>query len=405
LGHGRAFLKLGAPGGHRQKIAPAIATIGLAQARALGKPRRCAKDLIYLAGGTTSTSAEGKTMFTQTSKIAVVGAGAIGGVTAAFLQQAGYDLEVVCKHADLADRLRREGLHITGLKGAHRVKLKAVPAIADLGSPQDLVFLATKATECVAAARELIPFLKPDSVVVSLQNGICEHALAEVLGRARIVGCVVGWGASHNAPGELEVTSEGEFVIGNIDQQSDERLAPIQKMLGLVHPTRISANIMGELYSKLIVNACINSLGVIGGVTLGRLLADRKVRRLFLHIMREAMAVAAALGIRVAPGGGGRLDYYAFLEDRGLLADLKRHLTIRIIGFKYRRIKSSSLQSIERGRRSEIDFLNGYICDRGREQGVATPVNDAVRAMVHAIEEGRRPMTLANVHDPVFAGL
>jgi len=344
-------------------------------------------------------------MRTQAAKIAVVGAGAIGGVTAAFMQQAGYDLEVVCNHADLADRLRRQGIHITGLKGAHRVKVKAVAAIADLGGPFDLVFLATKATECIAAARALIPFLKPDSVVVSLQNGICEHALAEVLGRARVVGCVVGWGASHNAPGELEVTSEGEFVVGNIDHQPDDRLAAIKEMLDLVYPTRISANIMGELYAKLIVNACINSLGVIGGVPLGRLLADRKVRRIFLLIMREAMRVAAALGIRVAPGGGGKLDYYVFLKGQGMLADFKRHLTIRIIGFKYRRIKSSSLQSIERGRRSEIDFLNGYICDRGRERGVATPVNDAVRAMVHEIEDGKRPLTLANVHDPVFAGI
>lgn len=342
-------------------------------------------------------------MFAQSSKIAMVGAGAIGGVAAAFMQQAGYDLEVVCKHPDLAEKLRRQGVHITGLRGAHRVKLKAVPAIADLSGPKDMVFLATKATECVAAARELIPFLKPEAVLVSLQNGICEHALAEVLGRARVIGCVVGWGASHNAPGELEITSAGEFVIGNIDHKPDARLVSIQKMLALVYPTRISDNIMGELYAKLIVNACINSLGVIGGATLGRLLADRRVRQIFLQIMREAMAVAAALQIKVEPGGGGKLDYYTFLKDQGRLADFKRHLTIRIIGFKYRRIKSSSLQSIERGRRSEIDFLNGYIRDRGRERGVPTPVNDAVCAMVREIENGQRPMTLANVHDPVFA--
>ena len=84
------------------------------------------------------------------------------------------------------------------------------------------------------------------------------------------------------------------------------------------------------------------------------------------------------------------------------LADLNRHLTIRIIGLKYRRIKSSSLQSIERGRRTERDFLNGYLCDRGREHGVPTPVNDAVCDLVREIEDGNRQMSLGNIEDPAF---
>jgi 2-dehydropantoate 2-reductase len=159
---------------------------------------------------------------------------------------------------------------------------------------------------------------------------------------------------------------------------------------------------MGELYSKLIINSCINSLGVIGGVRLGQLLANKKVRMIFIELMREAMAVAAAMEIKVEPAGGGKLDFYKLLEGNTWLADLNRHLTIRIIGMKYRRIKSSSLQSIERGRRTEIDFLNGYICDRGREHAVPTPANDAVCDMVREIEDGKRPISLANMEDPAF---
>ena len=223
--------------------------------------------------------------------------------------------------------------------------------------------------------------------------------MAEVLGADRVIGCVVGWGASQNAPGKLEVTSEGEFVIGNIDHKSNDRLVPVQKMLDLVYPTRLSNNIMGELFSKLIVNSFINSLGVIGGVRLGQLLTDKRARNIFIELMREAMAVAAAMKITVEPGRGGKLDYYTFLKGDGVLDDLKRHLTIRLIGFKYRKIKSSSLQSIERGRRTEIDFLNGYICDRGRDFNVSTPVNDAVRAMVLEIEEGKRKITLDNINE------
>jgi len=341
-------------------------------------------------------------MLTNESTIAMVGAGAIGGVTAAFIQQSGHALEIVCNRRDTADKISNQGIHISGVKGEHRVRMKAIANITDLSEPKDLVFIATKATECAAAASDLLPYLKPESTVVSLQNGICEHALAKVLGKERVIGCVVGWGASHNGPADLEVTSAGEFVIGNIDHESDERLAPIQQLLNTVYPTRISNNIIGELYSKLIINSCINSLGVIGGVKLGQLLANKKMRMIFIEIMRESMAVATAMGITVEPAGAGKLDFYKLLEGKTWLADLNRHLTIRIIGLKYRRIKSSSLQSIERGRRTEIDFLNGYICGRGREYSVPTPLNDAVSDMVHEIENGKRQMSLRNVENLVF---
>jgi len=336
-------------------------------------------------------------MIAKDAKIAVVGAGAIGGVTAAFIKKAGWNPLLVCKHQKTATLSISPGIRISGIKGGHTVAIQAVKDVADLPGPQDVIFLATKANDCLAAAKALLALLKPESMVVSLQNGICEDALSEVLGRQRVIGCVVGWGATNRGAADLEVTSEGEFVIGNIDQQTDDRLPPLKEMLNNVYPTRITDNIMGELYSKLIINACINSLGVIGGVKLGQLLASKKARQIFMELMREAMAVAEAMKIRVAPGGGGKLDYYKFLESGGRIADLKRSLTIRIIGFKYRRIKSSSLQSLERGRRTEIDYLNGYICDKGNALGVATPLNDAVRAMVLAIENGQKPMSLNNL--------
>jgi len=344
-------------------------------------------------------------MLDKHADIAVVGAGAIGGVTAAALKTAGWNVQLVCKHREIADLAISAGLSITGIKGSRTVRLDAVAGIKDLSGAKDLVLLATKATDCVAAATDLLPFLKPDSVVVSLQNGICEEDIAAVVGRERVMGCVVGWGASLLGPGRLEITSEGDFTVGNIDNRPDDNLPFVRDLLETVVPARISANIMGELYAKLIINSCINSLGVIVGVRLGKLLASRKSRRIFIALMREAMAVAAALEIKVEKGGGGKLDYYAFLEGDGPVKNLKRHLFIRAIGFKYRRIKSSSLQSIERGRQTEIDYLNGYIVDRGNEKGVAVPVNTAVVAMVKEIENGGRKMGPENLDDAVFSSV
>jgi 2-dehydropantoate 2-reductase len=338
-------------------------------------------------------------------RIAVIGAGAIGGVTSAFLTRAGWDPEIVCKHQETVDRGIGEGFSIRGRRGEDRIRVRAVRQIGDLSGSKDVVLLATKATECVTAAKALLPFLEKEAVVVSLQNGICEEALSEILGRDRVIGCVVAWGATLHGPGQMEVTSDGEFVIGSLDNAGDERLETLRQMLDTVVPTRISDNVMGELYSKLIINSCINSLGVIAGVRLGKLLARRKTRSLFIKIMGEAVAVADAMGIRVAPGGGGKLDYYRFLSGTGFFARIRQHMVIRAIGFKYRRIRSSSLQSLERGRQTEIDFLNGYICDQGRKNGVETPLNDAVVKMIKAIEIGERPISMENLNDPVFAAI
>jgi 2-dehydropantoate 2-reductase len=333
------------------------------------------------------------------TKKAVIGAGAIGGVTAALMKKGGLDPILVCKHREVAEQISTHGIHVKGLRGVHTVSLKAVRDIEDLPEGIDIIFLATKANDAVSAAQAALPFLKTDSVVVSLQNGICEDALAEVVGRDRVIGCVVAWGATHMGPGELEVTSPGEFIIGNIDHKADARLESIKSIMEKVQPTRISSNIMGELFSKLIINSCINSLGVIAGLTLGELLAVKKMRYVFLQLMREAMAVAQARGIRVEPAAGGRLDYYRFLDSSGPLKRFKQHLMLRIIGFKYRRIKSSSLQSLERGRLTEIDFLNGYICEKAEEQDIPVPLNRAVVRMVHEIEKGERKMSLDNLND------
>lgn len=335
----------------------------------------------------------------QNSKTAVIGAGAIGGITAAFMTDAGWNLTLVCKHKLTLDIAAGPGLHIFGARGHHTIKVPSVRTIADLAGPLDLVFLAVKATDMIEAVQELLPLLHPESMVVSLQNGICEESLAMVLGRQRVVGCVVGFGATMHEPGELEMTSSGEFVIGNLDHRPDPRLEPLKKMMSDVVPTRVSNNIMGELYSKLVINSCITTLGGVCGLTLGAMMGKKKIRRLFLAIMREAMAVADKLGLKVEPAAGGKLDYYQYLDGDGWLEDFKRHLMLRLIGFKYRRLKSSTLQSLERGKEPETAYLNGYIVDKGRQLGVPTPVNQALVRMIEEIVVGRRRISLANIDE------
>ncbi|MDJ0666556.1 MAG: 2-dehydropantoate 2-reductase [Desulfobacterales bacterium] len=336
-------------------------------------------------------------------KIAVVGAGAIGGVTAALMTKAGWDPILVCKHADTLAQVTSPGLVVTRLGETHTVPVRGVLTIAELPRDLDIVFHATKANDCVAVARELLPYLHEASIVVSMQNGISEDALAGVLGRERVAGCVENLAVTLKGPGEIDVTSEGAFILGHIDHKQDERIKLIQPMLDAVQPTRISDNIMGELYAKLMFNACINALTAINGVSLGKLLAVRKIRSVFIALMQETLSVADAVGIRLAPAPGG-LNLRKLLTGGHLWDQFKRHLILCIVGIKHGRIRPSTLQSLERGRPTEIDYLNGYICDRAAEHAIPVPVNQAVVTMVKEIEAGKRPMTMANMDDPLFAG-
>lgn len=335
-------------------------------------------------------------MGNKQTTVAVIGAGAIGGITAAYLCRAGYDVELVCKHESKAAGITGGGLPITGVRGEHRVVMKAVAKVAQLSGKKDIVLIVTKAYDMREAAKDVLAFLKEDSLVVSMQNGICVEALAGIVGARRAVGCVVGWGSTMLPDGTLNMTSEGDFVIGGYLPETD--VSALGEALGSVVTTRVSDNIVAELYSKMIVNACITSLGVLSGLYLGQILKQKAARDIFISIIREAVAVADAMGLRVKPYGG-KLDYYALVGGDGALAHFRRHLMIRVVGFKYRRLKSSSLQALERGKPTEVDYFNGYIADKGAQLGVATPVNARIVRMVKEIEAGARTIDPRNFAD------
>lgn len=329
-------------------------------------------------------------------KIGVVGAGAIGGICAAYIKDAGYDLQIVARNHDHAKKFMTEGITVSGIRGSLNVKMDAVSRVEEMAADRDIVLLGVKATEMEEAARKMVPNLRSESMVVSLQNGFCEEALAGILGRERVIGCVTGWGATMHSPGNLEMTSPGDFIVGNIDNKEDPRLKQVQTILNYVIPTKISNNISGDLYAKLIINSCITSVGALCGLYLGEMLARKRVRLIFIKIMKEALEVAKALDIQVEVLAG-KLNYYTFLENEGFWADIKRDLFLRAFGFKYRKLKSSSLQSLERGKETEIDYLTGFITTNAEKLNISTPVNSQVYQMVKEIEQGRRKISPDNL--------
>lgn len=336
-------------------------------------------------------------------KIVIVGAGAVGGVLAAFLSHHKYDVELVCKHKEIVEAIANNGLRVEGIKGRLITYPHSVMDISQISSKPDIIFLATKAYDLQDIAHAILPFLKEDTMVVSLQNGICEDQIAAIVGAQRTVGCVVGWGATLLGFGRMELTSDGSFVFGELNNEITHRLLLLRSICEKIFPVQITSNIYGALYSKLIVNSCITTLGAITGLYLGDLLKIRTARNLFLAIFTEAVMVARAAGIKLERVAN-RLNPYQFaltkkeMQRKFTFSLLKKHLFILIIGYRFRRLKSSSLQSLERGRPTEIDYLNGYIVQKATEFKVAVPINSRLISLVKDIEKGKQKIERENIY-------
>jgi 2-dehydropantoate 2-reductase len=300
------------------------------------------------------------------------------------------------RNPQTAEKITREGIHVTGTHGTFIAHARAESRSEALTGPFLCAMAAVKAFDLSPALLPVLKVLPADCPVLSLQNGMCIDELESLVGRDRAVGCVVGWGATLHAETEVELTSKAEIVIGCRSPGGQARLGPVRALLATALSVTVSRDIAADLYSKLIVNSCITSLGAISGRTFGWMLSRRLYRSVFIRIMREGMAAADAAGITVPPYAG-KLDYYSFVRGDGLPSSLRRHVIVLFMGAKYRKLKSSSLQSLERGRPTEVDYFNGAIARIAREKRIGAPLNERLTLMVHEIESRARPIQPDNI--------
>lgn len=337
-------------------------------------------------------------------KTILIGAGAIGGTVAVLTKEAGFDVSILCHSEKTKNNIKENGLSLHGAKGEHNEYFPCYCSVEELGDEKfDICIIATKYSAMAETAKMILPNLKDDSLVVGMQNGICTAELAEIVGKNRAVGCMLGFGATRNSPSDVTMTSLGEMYIGMPDGYHPENLDKLKTMLDTVLPTTISDNITRQQYSKLIINSCINATAGITGKTLGVVIDDSRAGKLFLAITREGMRVAKAMGINV-PKYGKLLEYrLLMLMDNAPYNAICRLIVKLVAKIKYADVKPSTLQSLERGELTEIDIFNGYIASKGAEFGVATPVNTKLTQMIHEIERGERPITPDNLDE--FKGI
>ncbi len=322
-----------------------------------------------------------------------MGCGGIGGITAAALLREECELVAVTHNEAIADAINRRGFEI--IEGSERrvVRGRAHVAIPPGAGLFDFVFLATQPPQVEEAARAAAPYLAPAGAMVCFQNGLCEARVAEIVGAERTLGAIVAWGASMLAPGVYERTAPGGFVIGGGAGPGDPRLSTLARVLAGIGPAHVTSNLTGSRWSKLAINCAISSLGAIGGDRLGVLMRYRFVRRLGLEVMTEAVAVARACGISLEKVVGTvDLEWVALtpadVYGPGSPSLMAKHALLLAVGAKYRRLRSSMLAAIERGREPAVDYLNGEVVTRGLRFGVPTPLNARVRVMIHAIARG-----------------
>jgi len=323
-------------------------------------------------------------------KILLMGCGGIGGTIAATLSARGAGPVVVTHNPVIAEAVNTRGFVQRDEDSERAIPGRAAAEVPADAGQFDFVWLATQPPQVEDAARAALPHLAPHGAMVCLQNGLCEQRVAAIAGAERTFGAIVAWGASMLEPGVYERTSAGGFVIGRLDGQADPRLHTLRQALEPIGPVDITHNLRGARWSKLAINCAISSLGTIGGDRLGALLRYRFVRRLALEVMTEAVAVARARAVRLEKVSGTiDLDWVALSDGERTLSGspalMAKHALLLAVGAKFRRLRSSMLLAIERGREPAVDYLNGEVVWRGRELGIGVPLNTRVVEMIHAL--------------------
>jgi len=320
-------------------------------------------------------------------QILIVGIGALGGTIAARAIRTGLPVRLAARDADSAEALRRSGLRVSGIGGEVRADAIEVGAVETYGKGDqfDLILLATKAQDALEVAPRVAGALAPGGVILPIQNGGVARVLADRLGEDRILGGFSNLGATMVEPGVYEQKNAGHLVIGELAGGVSERATRVAQALGRAIEVKVSPNMTGAIWSKLLVNCSVTTIGAVCSQTMRQYMGTEAGRKVFRRAYEEALSVAIATGARperlavdpIPPGWKGNVaaeeGYEAWVEA--------------MMAF-YGDVKPSMLQDFERGRKTEIDFINGYVAALGLASGVPVDMNTRITGLVRRIERG-----------------
>jgi 2-dehydropantoate 2-reductase len=347
-------------------------------------------------------------------RLVFVGAGAIGGYVGGHLARLGHDVTLIDPWPAHVEAIRARGLMLTGMTEAETITVR-VPAmhVTELQGMArqphgfDIAFISVKSYDSEWATAMIAPYLAEGGFVVSLQNCINEPALAGVVGWDRTVGMIASTlSAELHAPGEVARTgplgSGGRtvFYVGEVHGRITPRVRAIGDWVAAIDSVEVTTNLWGERWTKLCVNAMRNGISAATGLSGNEFDQNERIRRFSFRIGAEAVRIGQALGYALGPvltippetlarAGEG--------ERAALEAAESAVLKLLHDGARSARQRPSMGQDMKKGRRTEIDFINGHVVQRGAEIGWAAPANAALVAAVKRVERGEVPARPENI--------
>lgn len=303
--------------------------------------------------------------------IAVMGAGAVGCYFGGMLARAGAPVTLIGRPQHV-EAMNRNGLLLEGIRFRESIP---VSAATDVGAVRnaEIVLLCVKTLDTEDAARSLAPHLANGAVVVSLQNGVDNVERIRSATAIEAVPAVVYVAAEMTAPGRVRCAGRGELIIGDLtghyrsDGARRRKLESVAALFGRAEvPCRVSEDIEADLWTKLIMNCAYNAISALSRARYSLIAADPRMREVMRQVVEEVLAVARAAGVRMPDTD--------LVDAAWRLAGTMPEAT------------SSTAQDIARGKRTEIDSLNGYVARRGAELKIATPVNQTLHALVKLLE-------------------
>ena len=329
-------------------------------------------------------------------RTAIYGAGSLGTILGAYITKNGGKVELINRNKAHIEALQQRGAQVVGTVNFTQPVVAYLPE--QMEGTYDIIFLMTKQQQNVEVVTRLKEFLAEDGVIVTLQNGIPELQIGEIVGDGRTLGCTVAWGATMKEAGVCELTSQPDsltFSLGSLTKERNGHFEDVKALLEMMGEVEVDENFVGTRWSKLLINASFSGMSAVLGCTFGEAAKAKPSRRIVQALIKECIDVCAVGGIRIEPVQGK--DIVKLLDYKD---GLKKAISLFIIPIAIRKhalLKASMLQDIEKGKLTEVDAINGVVSAYGRKVGCPTPMNDKVVEIIHRIEKGELTPSFDNL--------